>query len=285
MNLSITSASQYVLGLLGGYTQGTVHSIYRKTINLSFGGQLAALQAEGSPLSPISLILPLTEEGMAALPLEIGERAVATSDSLSVGKDCTFFFGAASLQDSKLKGVLPEESLVLLEDALMAVVSSGHKGSFDVLFSCLPDAEEIPFLAVAGKRLKEASKALEKSCWEAASGELCRLIGLGLGLTPGGDDFLCGVLAGLILCGGNRHPFAQALKEDVGLRLADTNEISAAFLRCALEGQFSQAVNSLSRLPDRKEISADFSAIGHSSGMDTLSGILYLLQRRKVFMR
>ena len=94
---------------------------------------------------------------------------------------------------------------------------------------------------------------------------------------------MCGVLAGLILCGGNRHPFAQALKEDIGLRLADTNEISAAFLRCALEGQFSQAVNSLSRLPGREEISADFSAIGHSSGMDTLSGILYLLQRRKVF--
>nr|WP_253291475.1 DUF2877 domain-containing protein [Anaerobutyricum soehngenii] len=36
------------------------------------------------------------------------------------------------------------------------------------------------------------------SNWEESAQSFCRLIGLGLGLTPGGDNFLRGVLAGII---------------------------------------------------------------------------------------
>ena len=56
---SITDTSDYLNELLSGETSGTVHSVYRKTINLSIGGTLAALQAKGSPISPISLITTL----------------------------------------------------------------------------------------------------------------------------------------------------------------------------------------------------------------------------------
>lgn len=48
---SITDTSDYLNELLSGETSGTVHSVYRKTINLSIGGTLAALQAKGSPIS------------------------------------------------------------------------------------------------------------------------------------------------------------------------------------------------------------------------------------------
>ena len=44
---SITDTSDYLNELLSGETSGTVHSVYRKTINLSIGGTLAALQAKG----------------------------------------------------------------------------------------------------------------------------------------------------------------------------------------------------------------------------------------------
>ncbi|MDD5875020.1 MAG: hypothetical protein PUC78_03970, partial [Baileyella intestinalis] len=36
-----------------------VHSAYERTINLMIDGQLIALQVKGSPVSPISVILPL----------------------------------------------------------------------------------------------------------------------------------------------------------------------------------------------------------------------------------
>ena len=44
---SITDTSDYLNELLSGETSGTVHSVYRKTINLSIGGTLASLTGKG----------------------------------------------------------------------------------------------------------------------------------------------------------------------------------------------------------------------------------------------
>ena len=73
---------------------------------------------------------------------------------------------------------------------------------------------------------------------------LCHLIGLGIGLTPSGDDFLCGFLAGLRLSDGS-SVFLPFLEQHILHTLDRTNEISAAFLRCAVLGQFSAPVHLL----------------------------------------
>ena len=91
------------------------------------------------------------------------------------------------------------------------------------------------------------------------------LIWLGIGLTPSGDDFLCGFLAGLRLSNGSSL-FLHTLDR--------TNEISAAFLRCAAFGQFSTPVHLLTD-PNvtARQIYLVFSSISHSSDIDTLCGI------------
>ena len=55
----------------------------------------------------------------------------------------------------------------------------------------------------------------------------------------------------------------------------DTNDISRAFLDCSVQHHFSLAVNSLTDLPSADRILNVFSAIGHSSGIDTLCGVAY----------
>lgn len=280
MNIPVTAASAYILRFLESDRQGSVHSVYRKTVNLSFAGQLAALQAVGSPLSPISLITSLTDGDMAALPVASGMPVRTAEGALRVGENLLFVFDRISPLNLHLTGALPPEKRALLEERLEALLSSHSAGSFELFFSNPGLAAEIPFLAAAKNHLACASHALASHCFEEAAERLGRLIGLGLGLTPGGDDFLCGVLAGLTLCGSAGHPFTLALREQICSRLGDTNAISAAFLRCALEGQFSLAVNSLLSLPAREEIFSAFSAIGHSSGTDTLCGITYLLKNR-----
>ena len=81
---SITDTSDYLNELLSGETSGTVHSVYRKTINLSINGTLADLQAKGSPISPISLITTLTSEEMESLEISAGDFVTLKENIITI---------------------------------------------------------------------------------------------------------------------------------------------------------------------------------------------------------
>jgi hypothetical protein len=127
-----------------------------------------------------------------------------------------------------------------------------------------------------------------------------RLIGLGSGLTPAGDDFLCGFLAARRSLAA-RHGTGRHFLDEFGRLLGDvlrrTNDISGAFLSSAASGRFSCALLAFADAI-RAEVSA-FAAsgglaaqidegegalaeavatlctIGHSSGLDAAEGFLY----------
>lgn len=274
----ITTTSDYSLSLLQKYRQGVVHSIYRKTINLLMGTHLLSLQAADSPKSPLSLITTCTAEEMKTLPVKKNNSVIFTENMLQIGDNCYFSMKDVVSHNLELHCALSDKEICKLKDTILSILSAQEKGSFELLFSHPEKADDILFLSAAKKWLEDASYALSISNWEESAQSLCRLIGLGLGLTPGGDDFLCGVLAGIIFSNKETHPFSLILRQKISESLLNTNEISRAFLQCALENQFSMAVCSLSNLPDSKKILTDFSSIGHSSGTDTLCGIGYIFQ-------
>lgn len=292
---AITNTSSYALRLLHRPpAHGTVHSVYRKTVNLLLRGELLALQAARSPLSPISLISALDGAQMNALAVSPGDPVAVREDGILMIGDCLFDMQNAAVQELDLMKNLQAPCLsptdcAHLKENIRRALGRRDAGSFELLFTAPARAAEIPFLQIAGKKLGEttqllrlagnspASESERADYWEDSAAVLRSVIGLGLGLTPGGDDFLCGVLAGLILAGRRAHPFGRALAAQIGAHLTDTNDISAAFLRCALCGQFSLAVNSLLQLPSDAEILSTFSEIGHSSGTDTLCGIYFAL--------
>lgn len=129
--------------------------------------------------------------------------------------------------------------------------------------------------AAAEKFLQETAALSSQKEYAKAAAVLARLIGLGRGLTPAGDDFLCGVLACFILAGKTDCPLFFALKKEIQLNLNRTNDLSAAFLCCAVSGHFSESVTLLPACKSPEEITSLFRKIGHSSGMDTLCGIYY----------
>lgn len=118
---------------------------------------------------------------------------------------------------------------------------------------------------------------------------LSGLIGVGTGLTPSGDDFMTGVLStfkALPQC--FNHKLISSLSNSVCSRRNNTNEISNAFIDCALRGQFSKAIIDLydSVCSDNVQASGigqetiynlldSFLDIGHTSGIDTLTGIFW----------
>lgn len=103
-----------------------------------------------------------------------------------------------------------------------------------------------------------------------------RLVGAGDGLTPYGDDVLCGWLA-VRRAGGVATP-----RVDTAVRslLARTTLLSATLLDCALHGEvlpeFAAYVGSLGR-PDEAVRTADLLAVGHTSGAGLLEGARWAL--------
>ncbi|NKB27134.1 MAG: DUF2877 domain-containing protein [Rhodobacteraceae bacterium] len=108
------------------------------------------------------------------------------------------------------------------------------------------------------------------------------LLGYGAGLTPSGDDVLGGMLIALHATG--HGAVARALWQDIAPHLATrTNRISAALLTASADGLGSASVHdaiaALLRFDvdglDRALVAID--RIGHSSGWDTLLGVVTVL--------
>ena len=282
---TITAIAAYAAQQLEECRLWTVHSVYKKTVNLQAGERLLALQAASSPMSPISIITDMDVRAFEVLPVKPGQQVSIAGSRIiisSPGHTVDFWCRPKKVCCTRLTcppGPFPCTELL---SRVRQAVASSQAGIFRLLFwdstedQAMKGKEEYSLiLAAAGSRILQCSECLEQHWYGDAAKHLAGLIGLGIGLTPSGDDFLCGVLAGLILRGEENHPFAHALCREITSRRFDTNDISRAFLDCSVQHHFSLAVNSLTDLPSADRILNVFSDIGHSSGIDTLCGVAY----------
>lgn len=282
----IHQLSQFAFETLESATSARVHSIYRKTINLDVNGQILAVQVEDSPLSPISLITDMTQEDMEELGLAFHQQLSINQEELYlVGKNAPyrkiFSYKGTQPLDLSLSPCNSKANLPLLKKSIKKAIASSNTKGFDLIFNHSDQVDDNLILKAAKNHLLAIKKMAESPNPPLSEiiKELVHLIGLGIGLTPSGDDFLTGILAGIILCSQEQTPFALKLKKELQKHLSDTNDISRAFLTCALKGQFSQTIKTLQEHPDidATSIQEIFLKIGHSSGIDTLCGIYFYL--------
>ena len=108
---------------------------------------------------------------------------------------------------------------------------------------------------------------------------LCRLVGVGAGLTPSGDDFLSGFMAASRTSGS--PALVSSLARAITTNLAATGEISASLLRCAVSGMWPTPLADLADALTVDETPAalcalhDLCRLGHSSGADIATGFLF----------
>jgi hypothetical protein len=106
-------------------------------------------------------------------------------------------------------------------------------------------------------------------------------MGLGVGLTPSGDDFLCGFMAAARACSPELIPVLAAATE-AGLHR--TSRISGSLIRCAARGFWPAPLVNLAealagdRVPDALVALGDLGRLGHSSGADLATGFLFGLE-------
>lgn len=107
-----------------------------------------------------------------------------------------------------------------------------------------------------------------------------KLLGRGIGLTPSGDDFLLGILAI-----HQRVPFLPSQFEYVlttSLHSGYTTAVSVNYLTAALMGSFSESVINVVNQLDTSELKralANLAKFGHTSGCDTICGMLWALEK------
>ena len=123
------------------------------------------------------------------------------------------------------------------------------------------------------------TRLVHESVDQAVSG----LVGLGPGLTPSGDDLLAGMLVALMAMPYTAsQPSVDLLARCVTRHAAEkTNRISSAMLEQSAKGNGSAAQHRLLRCllgvdtqPDISRATLELIQVGHTSGWDTLAGIL-----------
>ena len=152
---------------------------------------------------------------------------------------------------------------------------------------------------IASQRVARLTMGVWTRDYDEIDAAVRGLIGFGPGLTPSGDDLLGGFTIGLIaVLDPGRHlsrrhdaglGVAQGRRDVVGalarsvLRCAaaETTKISAALLSHATEGVGTATVHRLVRAilrrkddPELANVACDLTKVGHTSGWDSLVGIL-----------
>jgi len=247
----ILPVTRMPLDLLDGPSRrGAVRSVFAGAVNIRLdAGDLLALHGPGPLRAPFALAL-----GRWPLPDVPGPGApvVVSGTRLRVG--------GAVLEAARARRVVTR---VTPERAARAGLARAA--------SALDDAPP-PVLRGGAARVARAIADGDPAAFLAAA---LALLGLGEGLTPSGDDLLCGALAVLHraaspLAADPRviGPLAEATRER-------TTEVGRAFLLHALGGRFAEPVlDVVSGDPPRAARGAALlRALGASSGADTLAGV------------
>lgn len=289
MEKRIVRISSFAKKVLGYEKTGSVHSVYRKTINLRFGKQLISLQALDISLTPLSIIVDASEVDFMFFNIQAGNAVQVTSHGILVS-GIRFYEKNTEIVNLKVNNQMIKQSKSffqnrnkLLYDGILELLK--EKEVLDLFFSKGRAVCRTPIALYAEKKINEFLNAIDNEAYERAVQKIVQMVGLGKGLTPSGDDFLCGMLAGITYC-SNEQKVAELLselKKYTAEAAKETNDISGAFLKCAVDGYHNEAIMKLPMQDNSTKIADLFSGIGHSSGADMLCGIYFAVEMIQFF--
>lgn len=229
----------------GGAWVGAVHSTFDRVVNL--------LLRRGDAMRLFTLCAP----GLPRLP-DAAQVPPAALVALREG-------GAA-----RLEGVCLTAGSLTLQ-----LAPEPWRGEIPA-YGCQPDPRRLGLLrATPEGGLARLPSALREAALRALrEGDGRRYLGLGAGLTPAFDDACVGAMAARRAL-GVAQPFLLGA-------LDGTTDISARYLRLAAEGYFGEPlctlIAALFGLAPMQPAIAGLMAVGATSGLDMLAGVLAVLQ-------
>ena len=285
----VTRVGSHVYRDLNGPIEGRIAAMFRSSIYFEAGSLLLCLGTramEPGPLNAVTTAPPETDwttSGMRGYA-----RARLSKSEIRVGRryrfplsDCSEWSpeairlpvnprvlakGIAAFK-ARAVGAVPDAGLG--QFIVRGFVPKRHHFVCRAAETSITNAKRWLFQAFVGPR----DAAVEKARW------VKKLIGLGPGLTPSGDDFLGGMMIALHSIG--EHGLCSRLWPEIyQSAAASTNPISFTHLKAASEGMGSKCIHRAISDMTGGNAEAMFGSmvginrIGHTSGWDTVAGIV-----------
>ncbi len=283
-----------------GAGAGRIHSVFRSVVNIDVEGMgfLAALTGREGSILPQAIALDESPD-FRLWDLEPGMPCALTGTILRLGGErgravgllAAVFLAKRAMPHIAAAGkgwAASVESLDRLQhgkgcelriSSLRGSRMQGHRdtGAAGALGERLADSLRALGAAAARFPCGAPDPAVVAGLRKTVAG----VIGLGQGLTPSGDDFLCGFIAALACAAPAHDALLGAMGEAIGKGIFATNDISATQLCCAMGGFFPTPLVDLAGAIGGDDAAGAMSALervcayGHSSGADLATGFLY----------
>lgn len=284
---------------------GRVHSVFARACNIETrAGELVTLLAQelgnvphgirlAGPIAPFqSWLIPgqwaiLDKVALcvpdAGIAVDLSGAAVWRGAVAAVSMD----LGSMDLGPIGLCPMAPGGAAiaVALRELRATLVERAPEQGFTPLLAApasVRSSVERAFATRLAHTLPLLARATERRDVPGVTAAAARLVGLGPGLTPSGDDFIAGYLAALWSRAGFESgidAMLPSLADALAPLFLRTNAISRQMLSDAVQGRFAERLVdvtlAVANAGDVVDASAHALASGHSSGADTLCGLLF----------
>tara|TARA_B100000315_G_C14558451_1_gene579337 strand:+ start:562 stop:1446 length:885 start_codon:yes stop_codon:yes gene_type:complete len=276
-----------VIDLANKKASGVVSAVFARSSHLTAGNLIITV---GTPDIPSH---PLVVKTASFFKMKPGERFSMDADSILINRTQLINLSGVPvyIPEIRVDHIAGEKSIAKAvkrarQTACEAFSENKNMGLFLPFFT--GDRTENEFTKAALPPVEQIKSAIIKYDWKKMEREFCKLAGLGTGLTPSGDDFLVGLLSALRFyknSGGKgtlpSEKCFDRIAEKVGRK---TTSFSSTLLRCAARCWCSWDVadwltavhNGDARL--MKASTLRVLASGHSSGVDTLAGLVTAME-------
>lgn len=249
-----------------------IQSVFEHSINIEIPGETCLITAHSFPdiSLPGSFYVPELRTG----DLAAGMKASWNTRQIRLGEQVIWFSDACRKESMQLYPDQKKPELFDTEICRRLLEEERRR-------SQIPEVVAVSIYDRLGQVFCDYFRALSARESQKGKDALKRCVGLGLGLTPSGDDMLCGILGFQYVYDASAFAWTAGLLEG---ELPRTNRISASYLGWALRGCASSLVrNVIYGLVscDTKERQSylvkntrELLKVGHTSGADLLEGIL-----------
>lgn len=278
---ALTADGRLLDRIRSGRFAGTVHSIFDSVVNLRpADGGLVSLAARHVDNAPNTVVVDV--ESLSALTPRLGAGVVGRESHLV----CPGLFTVDLTATAPWAPVLPDLSAAAASDVLVRMATElgrivdreGQLGGIRPR----PDAEGT-IGAQVSHTLEAVSRQLVATLaagdLDAATRWAGRLVGLGPGLTPSGDDFITGLAATIAAPGTRIHTLRPWVAELVRTHEANTNAISWIAMHEAARARVRESIVRILTAVAADDTDALRAAaravirIGKTSGTDIVTGM------------